>query len=412
MFSLDFIRKNGLKFEKLHNAEDGVFTYCALNCTDKITGCNTVSYNYVRRPFWLDASATQTVSSEYFGELLNSHDRIIEEATKLSEKIESADKRKEYLQTLYFRFLDVEMLNAYYRRIWQADSELLSLLEQRANEYRNKITEEQWQRLTNNHKDLQLEKGFMTIEEIANNPVVSILVTADVSADKLNMILGSIYNQGFPRFEVLVSKSNTPKIEEAYKNKLNFKVIENDDSVRGACEQTKGKYILIFDEFAILTKNTLRLMVSKLEDNPKLGMATILIKNFDGNEHYKIPVLDSAYGYTKSSKRRFTTLTNWDIFFFNKLFRKSALESFEFTENSQTNVMMLYKNLNFEKIRKGSMITYISQEDIFERKGDRPSEMILKLSQTKNRQITNATIWLKKHLTREDVEKLKKKFRK
>lgn len=115
MFSLDFIKKNGLRVEKMSNAEDGVFTFSALNFAEKICGCNAVAYNYIKRPFWLTPSAPQIISNKYLDGLLDSHARILEEATKLADKYLTEDEKNRYLQPLYVRFIEGEMINGYYR---------------------------------------------------------------------------------------------------------------------------------------------------------------------------------------------------------------------------------------------------------------------------------------------------------
>ena len=85
LFRREFILKNNLRFENLKNAEDGVFTFCALQKARKIRGCRVIAYNYIKRPFWETASATQTISRSYMESLIKSHERILTEATKLAE---------------------------------------------------------------------------------------------------------------------------------------------------------------------------------------------------------------------------------------------------------------------------------------------------------------------------------------
>ena len=135
MFSSAFIRKNGLRFENIHNAEDGLFTFCALNCANRITGCDTVAYNYIRRPFWESASATQIVNRRYLEELLASHSRIMEEAGRLTNRMESQEEAQNYMRRLYFRFIDVEMIGFFYRRIWKAEAGTIDILIEKIKEY-------------------------------------------------------------------------------------------------------------------------------------------------------------------------------------------------------------------------------------------------------------------------------------
>ena len=223
MFKRTLIVDNNIKFEKLTNAEDGVFTYCCLNHATKINGCKVVAYNYMKRPFWLEASATQTISSKYLEGLLASHNRILEEAMRLADKHLDSDAKEKYLQNLFVRFIEGEMIKGYYRNIWRADEDIITRIAERTVYYRQFITEKQWKEILSRHTDLELEKGYMMPEDIAKIPTVSILVSADVDATKLDLILGSIYNQQFQRFEVLLPAKYENVVDDVcdyFRNKI------------------------------------------------------------------------------------------------------------------------------------------------------------------------------------------------
>lgn len=87
------------------------------------------------------------------------------------------------------------------------------------------------------------------------------------------MILGSIYNQLFPMFEVLVPVETYGKIDNIYRRKANLRTV---DSINGssfgyeAMKSAKGEYVLVFNEFAMFTKNSLKQMVMKLMKNSSL----------------------------------------------------------------------------------------------------------------------------------------------
>ena len=136
MFSLDFLKRTGIRVEKMSNAEDGVFTFCALNRTKKISGCDTIAYNYIKRPFWLSPSATQIISSRYLDGLLESHDRILQEAQRLADRyLKTAAQKRAYLEPLYIRFIEGEMINGYYRGIWRAQEDLTDRMMYRTKRY-------------------------------------------------------------------------------------------------------------------------------------------------------------------------------------------------------------------------------------------------------------------------------------
>ena len=116
----------------------------ALNCAEVISGCDTIAYNYIKRPFWLTPSATQIISRRYLKSLLASHDRIREEAEKLIQKYLTEEEQADYLGKLYYRFIEGEMINGYYRGIWRGEENLSETLNQRTKLYRRYLSDKQW----------------------------------------------------------------------------------------------------------------------------------------------------------------------------------------------------------------------------------------------------------------------------
>ena len=408
MFKRTLIVDNNIKFEKLANAEDGVFTYCCLNHAKRINGCKVVAYNYMKRPFWLEASATQTISSKYLEGLLASHNRILEEATKLADKHLSGQAREKYLQELFVRFIEGEMIKGYYRNIWRADEDIITRISERTDYYRQFVTEGQWQEILSRHKDLELEKGYMMPEEIAKIPTVSILVSADVNAEKLDLILGSIYNQQFQRFEVLLPKKYVDIVDSGYLKKPNFRVAEGESFKATAITEAKGKYVAIIDEYALYTKNSLLNMVNTLAKKPTLDFVSMLMKSYDGIEYKQIPCLSAAYGYTKHGKTKYDKLTECDTLFANKLFKKEVLEDFVCSECPAKDMQMMFRALNFEKIRKGVMITELTGEELMARAGLKSAGLSIKLGYAKNEAIRKGIDRLKRHLNKEDIKNIKR----
>lgn len=270
------------------------------------------------------------------------------------------------------------------------------------------ITEEQWKKLLNNHRDISLAEGFKSLSELAANPKVSIIVSADVDQLELNMMLGSIYNQLFPMFEVVLPKCKYDLIEETYKQKVNIVVVEDNDFVNEASGLAKGEYILFFNEFGMFTKQSLKQMVLKLADDKSLDFVTMLVKRRNGEDYEQIDCISAAYGYTKKSKRKYDELTKCDGLLFNKLFRKEALEGFEFSDNTAEDVDKLYRSLNFEKMRKGVMITDLSNEDILSKSNCSISNHKIRATYSRNERIRVNSERLKRYITREDIEKFKR----
>ncbi len=410
MFSLDFIKKYDLKVEKLKNAEDGVFTFCALKNAQRIFGCDVVAYNYIKRPFWEMPSATQTISSEYLEGLLASHDRILQEALELAKK--RFDNPNEYLEKLFERFIEGEMINGYYRGIWRASENLIPRITERTEMYREHISEETWNGILKRHRDLELESGYMTAEEMESKPLLTLVVSDDMDEKKINLFLGSLYNQQFPRFEVVVSDILRDKVDSVYKDMLNFH-FKSGCGVSFKQEQARnarGKYVMIIDDFIMFTKNSLREMEKKLSADEKLDYVTMLVKNYDGKNFNKLKTLSAAYGRRKLMKNRYDSMDEFDTLVSNKMFRKSSLSSYNFNSNHHEDALMFPAAFNYAKLRKGIMISDITDEELAANAPDKPNRLIVNMNYLKNDTEDRVIQMLKRHITREDINKAKRIF--
>lgn len=408
MFSRKLIIENDLRFEKMSNAEDGVFTYRALNYAKNIAGCKDVAYNYLKRPFWLEASATQIISSEYLDGLIKSHERILEEAQSLVDKYLNGALKTQYMNHLYERFIEGEMIKGYYRNIWRGTDDLIERIADRTAHYRQFITDTQWNDIVKRHKDLELEKGFMTKDILAEIPFLTIVITVELEANQIDLVLGSIYNQQFQRFEVLMPKYNEQATPSVYIDKPNLHIIDmNNKSDAVGC--AKGRYVTFIDEFALYTKGTLVNMISAIESQ-NVDFVSMLVKHYDGKEFSPIPCLNGAYGYSKKSRHAYDKLTECDTLFSNKVFNKDAIDRVQFTDDPVEDIKALYKTLNFIKLRKGLMITTMSQEEIIARIGNIATEKRAERASKRNQLISVIVSRIKKHINKEDVKRIKAKF--
>lgn len=402
MFSAAFIRKNGLRFENIHNAEDGLFTFCALNCANRITGCDTVAYNYIRRPFWESASATQIVNRRYLEELLASHSRIMEEAGRLTNRMESQEEAQNYMRRLYFRFIDVEMIGFFYRRIWKAEAGTIDLLIEKIKEYKERLTEKQWKALADKNPDLELDKGFMTAEDMADDPVVSVILWPRESGTDLSMAVQALYNQSFPRFEVITRKDLRIPL---YEKMPNFRALDRAGSFDELIAEARGRYILILDSDVMCSKNSLRNMAGRMEKDRRLDFVTMLMRTWDGVTIRPIPVIDAGYGFSARKKKGDKLLSCWDLFMANKLFRKEAVDW------QAPDMAKIRKALNYANLRKGAMVTTLDEADLESLAGKEPPAAAVKLMGLGNRLAAGALRCAKRRVTREDIQKIKKMLR-
>lgn len=407
MFSTELLKRNNLWFENLINAEDGVFSFCVLNCAEKIVGCNEVSYNYIRRPFWLSPSATQIINESYFKGLTDSHDRILEECRKLSAKIADKDEAEKYIQEIYLRCLEKDIINYYYRLIWKADKNFNHLIAERAAEYRKHITQDQWQTIVKAHKDLELEKGFLPEEYFAENPIISIIVRDDIDEGTLNIMVGSLYNQLFPRFEVILAEKCAAKVDEVFLNKANCIVLKDDDYLQNAVKTAKGRYMMYLDEFVIFTKNSLRTMAETLDKNCELEFVSILMRNIKGEEYSPIPVLSAAFGYGRDSGK-YNRFLACDNIMSNKLFKRGTFETIDFTQDAAVETDRLYKNAKYKTLRKDSVIAEFDEDYLTERAIQPPLKKSVARAFRNQQRVAKAIGFAKKYVTKKDINKVLK----
>ena len=418
LFRREFILKNNLRFENLKNAEDGVFTFCALQKARKIRGCRVIAYNYIKRPFWETASATQTISRSYMESLIKSHERILTEATKLAEDNIKGNKSKLsiYLRPLYIRFIEGELLNGYYRGIWRADDDLTSRINEKLAEYKKHIQVSDWKALCKRHRDLNLEDGLIPLEELADRPLVSIILTSESSPKFLNLQVASLYNQLFPRFEIIVSRGIKENISADYIDKSNIKVCDDeglgkDEFIKSAFDMSLGEYVIFADEKLLFTKNTIRNMWNMLETK-KTGCVSVMVRSFDGENYSYIDRINSAYGYGVFKNM----FIGKDYFVSNKMIRKSVLMAeakFPIVFDEKRGVVKLFeRSISCSGMRKSAMIAPLEEEHIRSLIEANKAGAFDRFRAGVNSMLDRFVKHLKKYLTKDDVNKIRKRFKK
>lgn len=314
-----------------------------------------------------------------------------------------------YLENLYIRFIEGEMIKGYYRNIWRGSDEVVDRITERTKLYRQFVSQQRWNQITRRHPDLELDRGYLKANELAEEPIVSILLWEGMTSEEYDLVLGSIYNQQFQRFEVLVSEDCFNKLGEdvkEYRQKPNFKVIQtSDDYKKKLVHMSKGRYIAIIDSFAMYTKNSILNMERKLDTNTDIDFVSMLLKSFDGNDYSTIEILSAEYGYTRSSKRRYIRASVADNMFANKLLRKELLEDYEFSDKSVDDIEKLCKAASFERMRKGIMIVKADEGHLYQ---NDHLPLSVKLKASVNEGISRMINLTKKKFNKEDISKIKR----
>lgn len=407
MFSADFVKSNNLKIEPLTNAEDGVFTFSALKAGARAAGCDHVAYNYLKRPFWTEPSATQNISPKYLKGLLASHDRILELAKSLNSS-------PAYLEDLYIRFMEGEMINGYYRGLWRAGADGADMLEEikeRYNAYSLNVSAVRLKELYARHRDIKLEEGFKPLDYIQENPKISVIISPRLNEIEINRVIGSLYNQRFLYFEILISSGASELVDDTYLKRGNMKVFESKENyLQQGINKAKGEFIVIVNEAVIYTKESLRAMEGALYRNRKLDFAAMNVKLFDGNETKPIAGLNGAFGYFGKGKGGKSNLNLGDALIANKLIRKASLSGITLTGDSKEDSRRLYEQKSFIKLRKGAMVMENNASAL--PNAEKSISMTLKISSVLNSNIEATVNKLKRVITREDINNFKNIFKK
>ncbi len=397
MFSIKFIREKSLEMESIRHSEDGVYTFCALNKAEVVCGCNSIAYNYLKRPFWLNPSATQIISEEYLEHLLKAHERILEEVNALADKFNVEDKNK-YMEKIYVRLIG-DIISGYYRNSWRAEKSFIVTVEKELQKYRPYISDESWEEILKANKDICLEEGIKPLEEVIKEPILSVFISDNIRAEALKLVLGSLYNQIMPNFEIIISQKLMDEVTDEYSGKTNIRIEK----------EAKGKYVIFVQEPVIFTKHSLKKMVDRLEENKGLDFVTMLVKRFDGIDYSHIKSMIASYGYFKRVISKPNKLTFLDTMISNKMMRKESLENKIAIDQIPENLDNLYRNLKFEKLKKGMILTSLSEEEIISKAKTKPSRVNVFIHYEKNKIIGSIIERLKRHLTREDINKIRKK---
>ena len=350
--------------------------------------------------------------------LIKSHERILTEATKLAEGNIKGNKSKLniYLRPLYIRFIEGELLNGYYRGIWRADDDLTNRINEKLAEYKKHIQISDWKALCKRHRDLDLEDGLIPLEELADRPLVSIILTSESSPKFLNLQVASLYNQLFPRFEIIVSRGIKENISADYIDKSNIKVcddegLEKDEFIKSAFDMSLGEYVIFADEKLLFTKNTIRNMWNMLETK-KTGCVSVMVRSYDGENYSYIDRINSAYGYGVFKNM----FIGKDYFVSNKMIRKSVLMAeakFPIVLDEKRGVVKLFeRSISCSGMRKSAMIAPLDDEHIRSLIEGNQAGTFDRFRAGINSMLDRFIKHLKKYLTKDDVNKIRKRFKK
>lgn len=399
MYRREFLLKNNIRFLPVKVAEDGHFLYQALVHQPKICGCNTVVYQYIRRPFWTGLhTASKNVERSYLTDRLQVYEDMLDMMGKLMEG-ESREKQEVYQDALVTRFLRGGITQAFYRRIWRCDKAIQPELQKAVQRFKPLITEDCWENICREEWDVPLQliaEGKVT--DVRNyfctSPQISLVLTG-FSPAKVPLFMQSLLNQEFPSFEVFMEEEIFQNAEGPWKNMSNIILVSREAfGYREVQDDMNGRYICWLDYAMLLPVHSLKRMADTMETQKDLDFISVYMKPIRFRDG-QIEVLDQSslisaeavFGPLKKDKNTFQWIDQLDILAANKMFRKTAVEEVSLWGMFSSALRRFYQTRRFLKIRNAWILAEVVDKDLQRGSGRGVGPRMTKLYAVKNQLI-------------------------
>lgn len=381
LFRRSLIEEFQLRFNGTKHAEDGLFIFRYIQKAEKITGCPSIVYKYVKNSFWEDASLSQKANSSSFKDLRRNLMEIIqvidEESAESLNEVNASDATqaakdemfwnwKLIRSTMWKRFAQISILDEYYRLLWNSDEELYSLLQKSLEECRENMFPSQWKALLEDNSDLQMDVGLMNREELAENPLLSVLVTAELPKESVEKMLEAYYGQIFVSFEILLDEALIDAVPKIYLKKENFHVRPHANLAKwkkAALQEAKGTHCIIVEEPVYPSTRTVAQMMKQIHDKTFI---TAPICKIDGECFHKLETQSTVFTNEFSVIKKRSKYNQLDAIWSNKIFSiKNLLAKKRLFESDSTkDLNRLYGNSSYIKFEDNSFVTNMSDSDV------------------------------------------------
>lgn len=399
MYRRKFLLENDIRFLPVKVAEDGHFLYQALVHQPKICGCNSIVYQYIRRPFWEGLhTASKNVGRSYLTDRLQVYEDMLDMMGELMEG-ESQETQEVYQDALVTRFLRGGITQAFYRRIWRCDKEVQPDLQKAVQRFKPLVTENCWAEICREEWDIPLQliaEGEVTdvCDYFSCRPQVS-LVLVGFSPDKVPLFMESLLNQEFPSFEIFMGEEIFQKAEGAWKDILNITLVSREAfGCKDVQNNIRGRYVCWFDRAMLLPVHALKRMANVLEERNDLDFISVYMKPICFREG-KIEILDQSslisveaiFGPLQKNKDTFQWIDQLDILSANKMFRKTAVEEVSLWGMFSSELSRFYQTRRFLKIRNAWILAEVADKDLQGAYGMGVGPRMAKLYAVKNQMI-------------------------
>ena len=206
-----------------------------------------------------------------------------------------------------------------------------------------------------------------TCEDIAECPLISIIIDPKLNKKDVNYVLDSLYNQNTPNFQVILHQSQKQFINSGFKDKMNLKFISK--SMHGAkyadfvLKGIVSTYVMFIDKAIIFDHDSLRLMIKAIEKN-NVDFVSAKMVGFRNKTKYTLwsmeKCFDKDYMQLNGDPEGRNLL---DLVFCNKIFRTETLKDKSYLLKNRTPkaIYNLYNTISYKKLTS-PIIAFLEDE--------------------------------------------------
>ena len=387
MFRLAVIEKHGLRFGDTKHAEDGLFLFEYIRVADKLSGCPAHVYDYIRPTLWEEHSLSQQISSASFQDakknILAIAEILDEEAKDAIDEINRSDatqaaKDETFYQwrrmqsSLWKRFAQTTILNEYYRRMWNGDEELYPLLQTSLKECKKNMFPSHWNGILKDNPDLQLDAGLLGPDELAEHPLLSVLITAELPKESVGRMMKAYYNQSYVSFEFIIDDSLAEAIPSEYRNRRNVRLLPHSALSKWkkrALQEAHGIDCVIVQEPIFPGTRTIQQMLAVMVQDEHLFVTAPVCLMQDGR-YPELKTQSTAFVNEFAVVHKVTKYNRLDALWSNKIFNIKALLAKKrlFEKDATKDIIRLYRTVKHEKFTENAFLTeQLTDDDILKK---------------------------------------------
>ena len=388
LFRKSLIIERGIRFfEGTSRAKRMFLMNCLMETHNEIPILNT---HYMKRKMGRamlfavrqnDIPTSFRLGVEEFHSLLDKLDKNIEqdEAGLLDEKgmgsydwLELRYRHIAFRSEFIYEFTQNILLRRYYARIWQTNGAICDEIRETLHACMEQMLPTDVERLIEENPDLKLDQELFSMEQILEEPVLSVLVTDHVSKEALPEILDALYWQDLPAFELMVDDSLEELVADEIKAMPNMRFWPHNEDLRVFCREAladmKGTHALFVHEDLIPTEHILSDMF-RMQDNKTMTSAQLLRKKGKGFE--AVTPHDAVFVNELTVVRLRSPFNRLDWMWGNKIFNVKTLLSRKvlFDKGPDPDMDRLYNNSSLQKVTERGFVTAISDREVCARAG-------------------------------------------